>query len=442
MRIHRARKSPAYFIFHLFATSSLVAYLFGCSTTPPPAPEIVPAQHADKIPEVFQNRLSSLKNEMDRNAVVNLTDIAVTGMNNGLSLSEDQRKFLIDRPLDLAIERIEDIYSNTPEAQKALSYWHDENSKPFKGEPYERSFVFLLRGLRYYEVGDYGNAMACFKSGILQDSLSVEGKYNADMATFEWLIGLCEMKLGEGLAAVDSFKRAKELVQALPVPKYTDNTLVVVFSGTGPLKEQSGKYQDILVFTQKDVGTTQVELSKPSFGRLPVFYEAAMSDDMYFQATTRGGRPIDQVNEYKAIVKDTTKSVGWAFIIAGALCLGTALILASSKSGNGDATIIMVSVGGGLIVIGVTGHIVALCIKTKADTRNIAHVPGKIHLWSGLVSPGEQEIPVKITNVVDGTSNASPQLIFQKCIVSPNKKNNVVLVFNSYKDRDDKDEDK
>ena len=205
----------------------------------------------NKLPPAISKAIKKLKKEHERNAVINLTEIAVASLKEGDSIPPKLKSVLIDNPLDLAIKRIEDVYSNTPEAKKARSLWHDEGTKNFKGEPYERTFVFLLRGLRYYENGNFENAMACFKSGILQDSLSTEGKYRADMATFEWLIGLCHLRMQETKDMDEAFNRAFNIRKGLKMPRKRNNTLVVCFAGFSSGKKTNRRIQRNITYQKR-----------------------------------------------------------------------------------------------------------------------------------------------------------------------------------------------
>jgi tetratricopeptide (TPR) repeat protein len=410
---------------HFFIVGIVLCYNSGCKSVPPvPAPKLMVSQASiEKLPPTILEGIKKLKKEHERNAVINLTQIAVTALKERDSIPTALQPALIDNPLDLAIKRIEDVYADTPESKKARSLWHDEETKNFKGEPYERTFVFLLRGLRYYENGDFENAMACFKSGILQDSLSTEGKYNADMATFEWLIGLCHLRLGETKDMNESFQRALKIRKDLKLPRKRNNTLIICFAGSAPMKIRTGEYKEILLIKKGKCLTTKISVSKATLGENPFYKYAVLLEDIFFQATTRGGRLIDKINEYKATVKNDTKVVGNVAILLGATAIGTALILAAAQSGNGALIITVGSVGVALVVIGIAAHVTALAMKTKADIRTIRGIPSRIYIWSGDVLPGQRILGIKRTNV------AKYNLKFKKANIEYGNNHNVVYVF-------------
>jgi tetratricopeptide (TPR) repeat protein len=419
------KKSVFFPSFQLLLTTVVVSFLVGCSTPPRPAPKLgLPAKEISNLPKSVVANIKILEKEQERNAVLNLTDTAVSALAEKNKIAPNTLKMIVDKALDLAIDRIEDVYADTPEAKKARSLWYDEDSKDFKGEPYERSFVFIVRGLRYYEAGDFDNAIACFKSGILQDSLSVEGKFNADMASLEWMIGLCHQKLGEVEDAKDAFNRATKIHPNLLPPDKDDNAVVIFFVGNGPIKNQTGKYKDILLL---EPGISQSELIMTSYAQLgirPSFNTAKLFEDVFFQATTRGGRAIDEINKYKSTVKDNAKIIGNISILLGFTAVGTALLLAAAKSGNGDAMIIIGGVGLGLIAAGLGAHGIALLVKTKADIRTFKSIPGKIMVWSGRMIPG-----ARLLGVLTSDMTSKSNLGFKNVFINPDDNHNVIYVF-------------
>jgi len=419
------RKSFFFPTFQLSLILVLVNFLVGCSTVPKPAPKLnLSADEIQKQPASVSEAIKKLKMEHERNAVINLADIAMAALAEKDKIDSRTLKELVDTPLDLAIARVEDIYADTPEAKKARSLWYDEAEKDFKGEPYERSFIFFLRGLRYFETGDFDNAKACFKSGILQDSLSVEGRFNADMANMEWMIGICHLKLGEHEDAVKAFKRAQSIRPNLVIPDKNDNTLVVFFAGRGPVKKQTGKYKDILLFEAGKSVSKIIIASYMQFGKNPSYHTPKLFEDIFFQATTRGGRSIDKINKYKSTVKNNTKVIGNLAFLLGLTALGTSLIIAASSSGNGDVAIIFGAIGIGLIAAGIGAHVIAKMIKTKADIRTFKSIPGRLLVQSAKLVPGSRLIGLLTSDL-----KVPEKIQFKKSYIQPNNNHNVVYVF-------------
>jgi hypothetical protein len=119
---------------------------------------------------------------------------------------------------------------------------------------------------------------------------------------------------------------------------------------------------------------------------------------MAFQARTRGGRLVDEINKRKATTKRATKTAGDVAIAAGA-----ATLMASDSD---EAA----AVGAALVVAGLIAKGAASAMKTEADIRAIQSVPGCIHLWTGQILPGDQLFAVR----VHGSSSDSPAPSYQE----------------------------
>jgi hypothetical protein len=158
--------------------------------------------------------------------------------------------------------------------------------------------------------------------------------------------------------------------------------LVVGFVGEGPKKTQMGEYREILLIERGRAITSRLDVCVPRLGEMPTFKPAAQTDDMGFQATTRGGRLIDQINKRKATTKAITKETGNILIGSGAA-------LAASGDRNTAAA------GAALIAVGVGAKVAAAAMKTEADIRTIRCIPGFIHLWAGRILPGNQLMAIR-----------------------------------------------
>jgi tetratricopeptide (TPR) repeat protein len=362
----------------LAAVGALLAAA-GCRTAARPAPVLVTAEEGARLPGRVQQKLNFLAQDGERNAVLNLTEVAAAALDAGPAVPPELQKLVIDQALDEAILRIETVYANTAAARQARSLWHAESVKDFKGEPYERAFVYLLRGLRYYQAGDVGNARACFTSGILQDSLSEEGEFNADMASFELLLALCHARLGEPQQAAEAYARAQKLGYTGPPPGAGDNLLVVVLAGSGPQKRAVGEYRQILYFAPGPQQARQLVLTAPGASGVTL----PRAEDFYFQATTRGGRAVDEINKRKAFVKGTTDTIGDVAIIGGAIAA-----LGSNRDSYREAGLIVLAAGL-LFKIG------AATMTASADARGLTCVPTGLYLWSGQVPPGAGTVQLR-----------------------------------------------
>lgn len=353
----------------------------GCATTPPrPAPVLVTGEEIALLPPSVQTWVQRLESQGERNAVMNLTELASAALRVEDHIPAHLRKLVIDQALDEAMMRIEAVYADTPEARQARSVWHSEAKKDFKGEPYERCWVYLLRGIRYYGQGDLQNARACFMSGSLQDSLSEEGEYNADMPVFEYLIALCEARLNRPDHAKEAWERAHRLGAEGPPPSADANVLVFVMAGESPEKVQAGNHDEIMLIAPGELYTRQIALQAPWRGEATPRVAPAVTEDFYFQATTRGGRAIDEINKRKAMIKGTTSTVGDVAIAGGFITM-----MASRNHHDSTAGLVIMLAG---VVIKIVGNL----MRSEADIRQINAMPSRVFVWSGRLDPGRHTL--------------------------------------------------
>lgn len=178
-------------------------------------------------PAVVQEDFRNLYQEGRRNEVLNLMEIGLKAYRAG-HLEEAKNA------LDRARVSIESIYADDDAARKARSVWYEEAEKDFKGEPYERSMVYLYLGLIFLEEGDYGNARASFIGGLLQDAFAEEEQNSADFAALIYLAGWAAMQMESNKLAEEHFEELKAFRPDAPVPSEEHNALLIVETGNSP----------------------------------------------------------------------------------------------------------------------------------------------------------------------------------------------------------------
>ncbi len=293
------------------------------------------------------------------------------------------------RSLDDALPLIGGIIANEKQARQARSLFHAEAKKIFIGEPYERVMAYFYRGILYWMQGELDNARACFRSAQFQDA-DVENKtYAADYVLLDYLDGFISAKLGGD--GTDQFKRAQANAKNSAPPPYYPKANVMVFIefGHGPVKYATGAHQEQLRFRAGAVSARSavLHLGREQFRLVPY-------DDLYFQATTRGGRVMDHILANKAVFKDVTGAVGDVGMITG-------LALAASDHGEAGAI-----VGG----IGLLSKVLSVATVPRADTRCWDNLPQYLTFAALVLGPGPHTIAV---DFVDGggrvllTKNAS-----------------------------------
>ena len=265
---------------------------------------------------------------------------------------------LAKQNLDDALLTLGGIYGKDADAKKARGYFHAEARKTFIGEPYERAMAYIYRGMLYWMDGEPDNARACFRSAEVEDGDAQSHEYAGDWVLPEYLDGLATTKLhGDGS---DAFNRAQPVAKGVTLPPYLPNANALFFIefGPGPTKFATGPYGEELRFHTVPSPVTSAELKVDAL-QIPI----APTDDVNFQATTRGGRVMDHILGNKAVFKSTTDAVGDVALIGG---LTTAAV-------SRDRT--AQEVGLGIALAGLVSKVVSAATTPAADTRSWDNLP-------------------------------------------------------------------
>ncbi len=284
--------------------------------------------------------------------------------------------------LDDALTRLQGIYGPDPNAKKSRSYFHAEAKKTFIGEPYERSMAYIYRGILYWMDGQPDNARACFRSAEIEDSDTENHQYAGDWVLPDYLDGLATVKLGGD--GSDAFKRAQASAKGINLPPYDPKANVLFFFefGPGPLKYATGEYaQELRLRT----GASPVRSARCEIDSLSSPIPGAPTDDVCFQATTRGGRVMDHILGNKAVFKSTTDTVGNVGIIGGA-----ATLLAG---GGHNSTVNQVGIG--LLAAGILSKLVSSSATPEADIRTWDNLPRFLSFASLPLAPGPHSATVQ-----------------------------------------------
>ena len=290
-----------------------------------------------------------------------------------------QGQYDVAKPLfDDALLTLQGIYGNDPEARKARGYFSAEAKKNFIGEPYERSLAYFYRGVIYWMDGELDNARACFKSAEFEDSDAENKEYAGDWVLPDYLDGLATAKLGGD--GSDALKRAQANARNITVPPYNlnANVLFVVEFGPGPLKYASGQYGEELRFRTRPSPVLSARIQTTG-----VNLTVAPTDDVNFQATTRGGRVMDHVLANKAVFKGTTSAVGDVALIGG--------LTTAAASGNHTTQ----AVGLGIALAGLISKGISAATTPEADTRTWDNLPQFISFATATLSPGPHVVRVE-----------------------------------------------
>ncbi len=363
----------------------LATFVTGCATQGPLSASGKPISKAaldaahqrveqEQIPANLQPYYVSMYSEGREN-------MALYAMRGGLEALRSGQLDRAEKLLQLATEDVDALLAGANEARKAQGKFTKEQEKWFKGESYERSALFMYRGLIYLIRHDFGNASACFKRAQLYDITSDdEPGFAGDWYSAEWALALASLKQGYPQDADAALKRAAGFSsrrREVPPPGKDCNTLIVVEAGVGPIKYRAGRYGELMRYREEPSPVKQVEVLQGN----KVLTASAAAESLYFQATTRGKREVDSILNGKANFKEGTGH-------AAAGLAASALIAAQHGGQGGD---IAAGVLGGLALISAG---LSAATTPQADIRTWDNLPHSIYFLCLSLPPGESALSV------------------------------------------------
>ena len=323
---------------------ALAASLAGCATSRKPAVSPLTG-------DILVDAPRAIASGPARDRVIWQYRLAAAAMRQG--------KFdLAKQNLDEVLLTLGGIYGKDPDAKKARGYFRAEARKTFIGEPYERSMAYIYRGILYWMDGERDNARACLRSAEFEDSDAALQEYAGDWVLPDYLDGLATAKLGGD--GSDAFQRAQANARGVKLPpaRPEANVLFFVEFGPGPAKYATGQYQQELRFNTPASPVASAML-KVDARQIPI----APTDDVGFQATTRGGRVMDHVLGNKAVFKSATDAAGTVAMLGGI----TTAVASRDRTTQ--------QVGLGIALAGLATKLVSGAAVPAADTRAWDNLP-------------------------------------------------------------------
>jgi len=323
--------------------------------------------------------------------------------------------------------------------RKAVSLTGPEDNKAYKGDPYEKAMNSLYVGLLLYDKGDFENAIAAFKTGILADSDSKEDSYKSDIAILYLLVSRIAKKIGDESLSNDYLNAVKELFNN---PNYSilgfdetlinkmldlkNNVLLVVEFGEGPFKTRSGQYGELAVIYgyNYDINGWNIMID----GKVNPDNQIYSNTDVYLQASTRGGRKMDGILKGKAQFKTNAANTSVAMLEASNQIMDQANAV---RAANPYADTTGYALAAGVTALFAGGAAIMSAITNpKADIRYWSLLPEHINIFPLFISPGKHNIVLEFidkqnSQSVNGEIAAKSYYGFD--IDIPKEKDNVIF---------------
>ena len=359
-------------------------------------PTIVHAALEGK-PEALHPHLAVALQQGPRNRVLN-------DMRLGLALFSLGQDESAAEFFDNALTSIESVYADNPEAEKARGLFVREVNKDFKGEPYERAMAYYYRGLLYMRAGDYENAHASFTSGVLQDTLAEQEHYQADFGLLILLEGWANHCYDKTAESNDLYADFQKHNADFPLPAEAHNTLILVETGWSPVKAhgkgKEAEERHALRFFPG--GEAEIpRLSLPSEDGKTLDVTASAIEDVFFQASTRGGRTFDVILKGKAQFKEASGAIGDALLTAGVVT-GTVAYTHDNQNAGYAAL--------GMLMAGLVAKGVEAAVQDEADIRYWDNLPGTVFGHTAFLPKSVESVDVTFLNA-DGTANGRTQTV-------------------------------
>ena len=272
--------------------------------------------------------------------------------------------------LDTALPSLLSPVVGDPRAKAARGAFRPEAHKFFLGEPYEQAMAWFYRGILYWSQGDLDNARACFRSGQLADAQSVDPSFKSDFYLFDYLDAYLTEQKGDSAKTLYTRAESNKRGEGSPVARPDANVFLFFEFGVGPLKVPAGAYGDKVGIRPGSPSPqgVRIRVGNQSF-------TVPWMDDLTFQATTRGPRAMDRINDNKVVVKEATSGLGDAAIIAGAI------------TAEDNETL-----GASLIVAGFLSKMVSEATRPEADVRSWRNLPNFLAFSAIRLAPGAHNL--------------------------------------------------
>ena len=288
--------------------------------------------------------------------------------------------------------------------ERAQSIWHGEANKVYKGDAHERSTLYALLTLSFMDRGQYEDALRSVKNGLLADCFGSDDSYNADYGLLHYLGWACASRCGEKDAADRHREAMLRSIESQGVrmddgsgllsgTADTPNALVVVWTGTPPSYSRGGEYGEkrmVLSGAKSQFDFVTVEDASGDERIVP-----SGLGDVNFQATTRGGRLMDNVLRDKADIKENFKTAANASLVLSGACFAAGSALISGNEYLSIAGLCCYGAGVCCLVVDVAFMWAHEDVDANADTRSWQTLPGQLNVLPLNLPAGKRQLKVR-----------------------------------------------
>ncbi len=308
-----------------------------------------------------------------------------------------------DKAHKLMMEIYQDLEMlfDTQLEDKAQSIWHGEINKVFKGDSYERSTFYAFMALSFIRQGNYEDALRCVKNGLLADADSNSENAVEDYAMLYFIGYLAALKMDSQQDAQEylnwmikslAYRRTiTEEEQTLLKDKFTTdfqkqkpNVIMVVWAGLPPTVTCLGDYKENRTVIHGDAVFDMLGISVENYAP---YFQSGTLGDLDYQATTRGGRLMDNVLADQAAAKKAMKISGNLLFVIGSGCFAV-----SSRLPEPTLQLCFLGAGAGCYILGFGTHVIGYFMNPAADGRFWRNLPGQFFLIPMYLEPGDYNI--------------------------------------------------
>jgi len=237
-----------------------------------------------------------------------------------------------------------------------------------------------------FVAGDLDNARADLRFAEYQDTMSASETFQSDMVVMPYIRGWLYNCSTNTTRAKDEFATVSSAKPKLRLPATDDNVLLIAEVGSAPEKYSTGKYREELRYRRGGAstvrGVTFVQGSRLLVGQ--------QIEDVYFQASTRGGRAVDKILAGKASFKNVAENIA----VGAAIFTDISSDLATNSMMYGDDKNSSEFAGLALLgaIVSVGSSLVANAAKPGADTRTWDTLPDRIYIASAHMDKADTNI--------------------------------------------------